>query len=298
MVNRHYKLPSLKALASFEAVARHLNLTRASEELNVTPGAVSKQLRQLEAELGHPLIRRLSNGVALTAEGEAVAASLHDAFERIGTTLQQVRAAGEKGHVSVLSSMATMQLWLMPRLGSFWSDHQDIVVEHVISDRQHDVPRPDIDLRIRYGDGIWPGEEAEKIQGDKVVAVASPEFLDRHPIATMTELAAAPLLSVEGEDWVWMTWGRFLRDTGTVFHKLNVRRFNSYVIALQAARNGQGVSLGWMSLVRPLIASGELCQVTDAEVSDPNAFYVTWNGRKDLGPEALPLKNWLLAQEF
>ncbi|MFD1809968.1 LysR family transcriptional regulator [Gemmobacter lanyuensis] len=96
MTRRHYNLPSLNALAAFEAVARHLNLTRAAEELNVTPGAVSKQIRHLEDELGHQLLRRHSNGVSLTTEGEAVATSLHDAFDRISATLKSVRAAGKR----------------------------------------------------------------------------------------------------------------------------------------------------------------------------------------------------------
>lgn len=296
MVKRHYRLPSLNALAAFEAVARQLSMTRAAEEMNVTPGAVSRQIRHLESELGRPLLRRHHNGVSLTTEGEAVAATLHESFERISGILQQVRASGGRAHVSIVTTMATMQLWLMPRLGSFWNRHQDIVVEHVISDRLHDVPRPDIDLRIRYGDGVWPGELAMKIQDDRVVAVASPAFLARHPLATLAELADAPLLSVEGADWVWMTWASFLREAGTPFGRLNVRRFNSYVIALQAARDGQGVSLGWLSLVGPLIAAGELVQVTDAEVADPSAFYVTWSDRRRLSPEAVLFRDWLLAQ--
>ncbi|WP_413870517.1 LysR substrate-binding domain-containing protein [Albidovulum sp.] len=296
MVNRHYSLPSLNALATFEAVARRLNLTRAAEELNVTPGAVSRQVRQLETGLGRPLIRRLHNGVSLTTEGEAVANTLHEAFERISATLQQVRASGERAHVSILSTMATMQLWLMPRLGAFWAAHQDIVVEHVISERRHDTARPDIDLRLRYGDGTWPGEQAMKIQDEQVLAVASPAFLDGHPVDTLAELAEAPLLSVEGADWIWMTWARFLQETGTSFRRLNVRRFNSYVIALQAARDGQGVALGWTSLVRPLMASGELRQVTAAEVADPLAIYVTWSDRRPLSPEAVIFRDWLLSQ--
>jgi len=296
MTRRHYNLPSLNALAAFEAVARQLNVTRAAEELNVTPGAVSKQIRQLEAELGRTLLRRHPQGVSLTTEGEAVAASLHDAFERVSRTLQGVRASGDKAHVSIVTTMATMQLWLMPKLGAFWSKHQGIVVEHIISDRLHDIPRPDIDLRIRYGAGEWPGERAAKIQNDCVVAVASPGFIAGTPLPDLNALSTAPLLSVEGTDWVWMTWASFLREAGATFHRLNVRRFNSYVIALQAARDGQGVALGWMSLVQPLLDSGALVRVTDTEIPDPNAFYVTWSDRRELSAEAVILRDWLLAQ--
>ncbi len=296
MVRRHYNLPSLNALATFEAVARQLNMTRAAEELNVTPGAVSKQLRLLETDLGRPLVHRHAQGVSLTAEGEAVAASLRDSFEHIALTLRHVRASAERAHVSILSSMATMQLWLMPRLGAFWADHQDIVVEHVISERQQEGERPDIDLNLRYGDGNWPGETALRIQDERVVAVASPAFLDRHPLRTPAALAAAPLLSVEGPTWAWMTWPRFLQANGISGQGLNIRRFNSYVIALQAARDGQGVALGWTSSVDPLLASGELRQVTAAAVDDPFAIHVTWSARRPLSPQAVILRDWLLAQ--
>lgn len=296
MVKRHYNLPSLSALAAFEAVSRRLNVTRAAEEMNVTPGAVSKQVRALEADLGRSLIRRHSTGVSLTAEGAAVAASLSDGFGRIAATLQQVRGSGNRAHVSILSTMATMQLWLMPRLGSFWMAHQDIVVEHVISERRLDAGRPDIDLRLRYGDGNWPGEQAMKIQDERVLAVASPAFLEANPVATSADLAGAPLMSVEGADWPWMTWADFMRASGTPFRRLNLRRFNSYVIALQAARDGQGVALGWTSSVGPLIARGELRQVTTAEIADPFAIHVTWSDRRPLSPEALVFRDWLLSQ--
>lgn len=190
MTRRHYDLHSLIALAAFEAVARHLN---------VTPGAVSKQVCQLETELERLLLHS-------HATGEALATSLHDASESVSGTLRCIRASGERRHVSVVSTMATMQLWLMPRLESFWSAHPEIVLEHIISDRLHDVPRPDLDLRIRYGDGNWPGEDAIKIQHDVVVAVASPAFLERQPITGLVDLAAAPLLSVEGANWDWTIW--------------------------------------------------------------------------------------------
>lgn len=297
MVNRHYNLPSLSALAAFEVVARRLNVTRASEELNVTPGAVSKQIRALEAELGAPLMRRHHDGVSLTAEGAAVAASLSEAFSKVSATMQQVRDSGQRHHVAILSNMATMQLWLMPRLGAFWRQHQDIVVEHVISERRQEGLRPDIDLCLRYGDGNWPGEHAIRVQNETVMAVASPEFLATTPVSDLADLAAAPLLSVEGADWAWMTWADFLQAAGVSLARPNLRRFNSYVIALQAARDGQGVALGWSSSVLPLIAKGELVQVAAAEVADPFAIHVTWSASRPLRPEAEVFRDWLISNK-
>lgn len=294
MVRRHYSLPSLNALAAFEAAARHLSLTRAAEELNVTPGAVSKQVKLLEEEIGRPLFVRLHRALELTPEGDTVYHSLRDAFERVSSTLRQVGGTGNVRSVSIGSTMAFAQLWLMPRLGSFWTAHQDIIIDHIISDRTQELQRQDVELRVRYGDGVWTDEETALLFGDRIVAVTSPRFIAANRVKSVKDLSALPLLSVEGVDWTWTTWADFLRETGAPFKRLNVRRFNSYVIALQAAEAGQGVALGWLSLVRPLIANGALVQVTDAEIAAPQSFYLTWTARKPLSREAATLRDWML----
>ena len=294
MIRRHHSLPSLNALAAFEAAARHLSLTRAAAELNVTPGAVSKQVKLLEEQVGRPLFVRLHRAIRLTADGEVVAAAMQDAFERLSATLRQVAQAGSTRSVSIGTTMAFAQLWLMPRLGAFWNTQQDIIIDHIISDRTQDLHRPDLDLRIRYGDGTWPDERAERLFGDRICAVASPRFAAAHRPRTAKDLAELPLLSVEGVDWTWTTWADFMHETGVPRRRLNVRRFNSYVIALQAAQDGQGVALGWMSQVKPLLDQRLLEQVTDAEMTAPQSFYVTWSDRRPLSRDAEVLRDWLL----
>jgi DNA-binding transcriptional LysR family regulator len=295
MPRRHYDLPSLNALAAFEAAARHLSLTRAAAELCVTPGAVSKQVKTLEDQIGRPLFLRLHRALELTPEGHAVFHSLKDAFERVSGTIRQVGRMGSPRTVTVGTTMAFAQLWLMPRLGDFWTAHQDIVIDHVISDRTQETARTGIDLRVRYGDGAWPEETSALLFGDRIVAVASPGFLARHKVRSVQDLSGLPLLSVEGVDWTWTTWADFLRLTGAAYRKLNVRRFNSYVIALQAAQAGQGVALGWLSLIRPLLARKLLAQASAAEVAAPQSFYLTWAARQPLSQEAEVLRDWLLA---
>ena len=295
MIRRHYSLPSLNALAAFEVAARHLSLTRAAQELNVTPGAVSKQVKTLEDEIGKPLFLRLHRALALTPEGEAVARSLGEAFERVAATLREVGQMGSLRSVSIGTTMAFAQLWLMPRLGDFWAAHQDIVIDHIISDRTQDLHRNDVDLRVRYGDGNWPEEESTLLFGDRIVAVASPAFIADNKARTVNDLSVLPLLSVEGVDWSWTTWAEFLREAGAPHRKLTVRRFNSYVIALQAAQSGQGVALGWLSLVKPLIERGVLAQISPAEITAPQSFFLTWSAKRPLKQEAEVLRNWLLS---
>lgn len=294
MVRRHYNLPSLNALAAFEAAARHLSLTRAASELNVTPGAVSKQVKSLEEEIGRPLFVRLHRALQMTAEGEAVFKTLRETFERVSQCLQSVATPGSARPVSIGTTMAVAQLWLMPRLGDFWTAHDGIVVDHMISDRVHELQRPDIDLRIRYGDGAWQDEEAVKLFDDEIVPVASPGFASAHRVKKPEELTTLPLLSIEGVDWTWTSWPDFFAETGVSHRKLAVRRFNSYVIALQAAQDGQGVALGWLRLVEPLLARRKLVQLTSARIKAPHAYYITWHARRPLAPEAIILRDWLL----
>jgi LysR family transcriptional regulator, glycine cleavage system transcriptional activator len=295
VIRRFYGLPSLNALAAFEAAARHRSLTKAAEELNVTTGAVSKQVRMLEDELGNPLFLRRHRALELTREGETMAAALHESFEKISSTFRQVAASGGHASVTIGSTMAMANLWLMPRMGAFWSAHQDIVVDHVISDHPRGLDRPDVDLRIRYGDGDWPDEHSALLYEDRIFAVASPAFIREHPVRAPNDLARLQLLSVEGMDWTWTTWADFLREAGQPERRLNVRRFNSYVIALQAALSGQGIALGWASLVSPLIETGALVQVTESEIPAPQACFVTWSARRPLSRPALVLKSWLLS---
>lgn len=298
MARRPYNFPSLNGLAAFEAAGRHMSFTEAASELNVTPGAVSKQIKQLESEMGAPLFVRLHRALDLTAEGAALHATLREAFSRISETLSGLDVSRRVKTVSIGSTSAFAQFWLMPRLGRFWKEHQDIVVDHAISDRGHDrLPvRLDgrVDLRVRYGTAPFPDEEASKLFDDRIIAVASPEHLAGRKVVTLTDLASQPLLSVEGVDWTWTTWADFFRANHHKPGRLNIRRFNSYVIAVQAARDGQGIVLGWERLLAPLLADGTLVQVGEAAMAAPASFHLCCTNSLHLSPEAKILRDWLL----
>jgi len=213
----------------------------------------------------------------------------------MSSTFRQIKSLGGQAVATIGSTMAMAHLWLMPRMGAFWNQHDDIVVDHVISDHPSGLDRPDVDLRIRYGDGEWPDELSAKLYDDRIFPVASPAFAKAYPAKSAQDLAQLQLLSVEGVDWTWTTWAEFLRGVGHPGRHANVRRFNSYVIALQAARSGQGVALGWESLVAPLIEAGSLVRVTDAEIVAPQSYFVTWSARQPLSPQAVMLRDWLLS---
>lgn len=294
MSRRPYRFPSLNGLAAFEAAGRHMSFTEAASELNVTPGAISKQIKQLESVIGTKLFVRLHRALDLTSEGAILHATLVESFSRMSETLDGLDAARRVKTVSIGSTSAFAQFWLMPRLGRFWKEHQDIVVDHAISDRGHDRLPVRVDVRVRYGTPPFAGEEAAKLFDDRIIAVASPGFVAARTGESLADMAADPLLSVEGLDWTWTTWDDFFRTNGVKPKRLNIRRFNSYVIAVQAARDGQGIVLGWERLLQPLLTEGALVQVGDAAMAAPDSFYLCHNSGQRLTAEAKTLHDWLL----
>ena len=301
MVRRFYNLPSLTTLAVFEASARHLSFTRAGRELNVTPGAVSRQIKSLEAEIGCPLFQRVHRGVVLTSEGEELHGVLSRAFSQTAAAFHHIKRQGGARSVTVGASTAFASLWLLPRLAAFWRASPEVVLNHVISDNPQDLRLAQVDLRIRYGQGAWPEEDAALLFPDRIYPVCAPEFAKRHEdAATAADLARLPLLQIDRVDPDGSSWD----DWVTLLGQPRVKgadaprspRFNNYVISLQVAEEAQGVALGWDSLVRPLIEAGRLARITDLEIPAPGAFYITGSRGRELGSDAQVLRDWLIAE--
>lgn len=296
MVRRFYKLPSLNALGAFEAAARHSSLSFAAAELNVTPSAVSKHVTFLEQELGVPLFVRGHRSMRLTAEGEQLYRSLSESFAGMAAAFEAIKTSRTARTVTVGCTTAFAQMWLMPRLGNFWRAHQDIVIDQVVSDRSQDLRRSEVDLRIRYGDGSWPEETAIRLFGDTIFPVASPDFARKHKVKEPAELVGLPLLEVISQERGWTEWEEWLSSVGAATRRIKTRRINNYVIAWQAAMDGQGIALGWQTLVGPMLEARKLVRLTKAELVPTDATYVTWSAHRPLSAEATVLRDWLMAE--
>ena len=196
MVRRYYDLPSLTALATFEASARHRSFKLAAAELNVTPSAISRQIKALEDEFSLPLFLRHTSGVELTPEGEDLYSVLSHGFARASEAVQRIKSGNRSQCVTLASTTAVALMWLMPRMGEFWREHPEIQVDHLISDNARDYRRADIDLRIRYGFGSWPDETATLLLRETIYPVAGPGFAAAHSDAEPQDIPALPLLHV------------------------------------------------------------------------------------------------------
>ncbi len=294
MPRRYYELPSLTSLAAFEASARHLSFKRAAHELNVTPGAISRQIKALEADIGLPLFQRIHRGVVLTDDGTKLYRTLAQGFSQIAQTYQDIRNRERRASITIGATTAFASLWLMPRLGQFSRAHPEITLNHVIADRAHELRLSEVDLRVRYGKGVWPDEEAIKLFDDRIYPVCGRDFATSRPDADLKSIAEMPLLVLDAVDPEWTHWSEWFQRLGQTPSSLDVRRFNNYFIALQAAQDNQGVALGWDSMVAPLIDAGKLVRLTDLEIAAPGSFYVTTNSNKNLTKHGQALLDWLI----
>ena len=294
MARRYYQLPSLTSLNAFDACARHGSFTAAAGELGVTLGAVSRQIKALELELGCALFQRHHRGVELTAEGLELFQVVSSSFQQIGSLCQEFKRHGSGSDVTIAATTAFASLWLMPRLGGFWRQYRGINLNHAISDNPADSGFLNADIRIRYGGGRWRGESAVKLFDDRIYPVCGAELAAQQRLEHPQELLQFPLLQLDSVDPVWTGWEAWLSEWDCDATQANFRRFNNYVVALQAAEDNQGIVLGWHSQVESLIQRGKLLRLGEYEIDAPGSFYLTWDAGRSLSESARRLRDWLL----
>ena len=297
------RLPPLNGLRAFEAAARHLSFVRAGDELGVTPGAVSHQVKALEDFLGVELFRRQPRGIRLSEAGQDVLPALRDAFdglERIAEALDAHRSAG----ILVVSVAPTLAAkWLVPRLERFRGAHPEVDVRVDASQRVADFAREDVDVAIRYGAGVEPGLRAERLfpGREEVFPVCSPALLRAVPLESSENLARHVLLHAEwkvgGE--VWPSWSRWLAAAGVEgVDATRGPRFTTWAMALQAAVEGHGVALGSTRLVEDELAAGRLVRPFDLALQAPAhfGFHVVCPEAAARRPKVAAFVEWALAE--
>lgn len=250
------EIPSLNALRVFEAVARHRSIKEAARELYVTPGAVSQQIKGLEASLGGPLLVRLHRGIALTEAGEALWATVSEALQRIADTIERAFPSTEAGvlTVSVLPSFAAK--WLVPRLGLFRRRCPEVDVRVSASPRVVDFRREDVDVAIRHGPGGYAGLHSEWLLSGGIFPVCSPSLMGgEQPLRTPADLARMTLLHSDPPD-DWQIWLQTHGITG--INAQRGPRFSDDGLMLDAAIDGQGVAISRQALVADDLAKGLL----------------------------------------
>ncbi len=294
------RLPPLNALRAFEAAARHLSLTRAAEELNVTPAAISHQVKSLEEYLDTPLFKRVNRGLLLTDTGQTLLPGLSEGFDRLAEVVAEVGRHEDRRALTVSVSQSFASKWLIPRLDSFHAAHPEYDLRIDASPRLVDFQREGIDLGIRYGIGGWGELEEIRLFKEEVFPVCSPELQNgEHPIRTPRDLRWHTLLHMDavfaGEGWIdWQNW--LMAAEVTDIDATRGPRFSLLSMAVEAAIEGQGVALGRSVLVANDLAKGRLIKPLEGSVPVDFAYFLVYPKKSTNSRKIAAFRDWLLEE--
>ena len=282
-------------LMVFEAAARNLSFTAAARELNVTQPAVSRSVRQLEVALGVRLFPRGHRSVALTEAGEILSQAVSAGFGRILEAAKRLRPRTQT-HVTLLTSTAVANYWLLPRLSDFNARHPDIDLRFQVSDRHLELAEEGSSLGIRLGHGNWPGYDCQLLAKEEVFPVASPGIAANSEAADDPGgLAGQRLIHLEEPYLPSLTWSDWFAEVNADYHDDGTGlRLNHYVLVLQAAMAGEGIAIGWSHLVDSLMEQGLLVHIGDRGWLTGRSFYLIWSNRTPLAPQAEAVRTWIV----
>jgi LysR family glycine cleavage system transcriptional activator len=287
-IARTSSLP-LSALRSFEATARRGSMSGAAVELNVTPGAVSRQITALERLVGTALFERGARGVSLTEAGRQLFLDVEGGFEKLRAGLRQAGRQSTPVRLTALPSFATR--WLLPRLVLFQKEYPEIDVRVHSSLDIMDLTGGHHDLAVRYGRGSWPGVSADLLMGGIAYPVCSPDFLTRVPrLATPADLLGVPLVHNSATE----RWEDWFAENGVAVGP--IRRgivVDDYALALEYALGGHGVALGRDALVRADIATGRLVRPVAGGLLSRFGYYLARSTAHSLTEDAEVFAAWL-----
>lgn len=296
-------LPGTRALRTFEAAGRHLNFTRAADEVGLTPAAVSYQIKEIEDQLGIVLFRRTSRSIQLTPAGAVL-------FEAAGDALHTLRRAIVRAHrmsrgaaqlrISVGARFATN--WLLPRLPQFRAANPGLDLTFDISDEVRDFDADDVDAAIRFGAGQYGGAISHRLFDTVVVPVCSPRLLEDGPkVAKPEDLAAHTLCYVDckPDGIVWPNWPMWMAAAGV--HDFDGSRclaFTESSHVVQAVMEGGAVGLVELELVDRELEQGRLVRLFDVgvRVAPEYAYHLVYPEASQQDPRVQALRTWIVAE--
>lgn len=288
------RLPPLNGLKAFEAAARHESFTRAAEELNVTQGAVSHQVKALEENLGLKLFNREPQRLVLTEAGRGYFAVVRDALDRIAAGTDQLLQRQSSGVLTVSMSPNFAAKWLVHRLGRFAEDYPEIDLRVSATLHHVDFAREEVDVAIRHGDGTAPGLDITRLSTEELIPVCSPALLEGpHPIRTPADLAHHTLLHLEHRrDWAKWFDAAGLRDADLSRGPI----FNQASMAVDAAVDGQGVALARTGLATHDLINRRLVRPFDLALPVTYAYWIVCPKATAKLPKITVFRDWLVAE--
>lgn len=286
-------LPSISLLCAFEAAARHQSFTAAATELNLTQGAVSRQIRALEETLGSALFHRERQKVRLTVAGEAYAAEIREALRRISSATLGFRANPKGGSLNLAILPTFGVRWLAPRLPAFLAANPGVTINLQTRLDQFDFALENIDAAIHFGSDDWPGARSALLMRETIVPACSRAMRDTHRFTTPADLADAPLLHLESRPDAWQQW---FAEAGVQTDELHGMLLDQFAVAAQAASSGLGVALLPQFLIGRELETGELVLALDRPMTSTGAYFLVWPPTREAYPPLKAFREWLVRE--
>jgi LysR family transcriptional regulator, glycine cleavage system transcriptional activator len=285
------KMPALNALKAFEAAGTSGSFTRAAEQLNVTQSAVSRQVRQLEEQLGETLLERHHHRLELTDAGRALLRRLQQSFDRIELTVRTIQQKSDINRLRVNAPPTFASRWLVPRLARLHAQHPSLELSLTTRLQDSLADSTALDCAIRFGDGEWEGLESSLLMHEQHIAVCAPSLLADGPI----DLTTQTLLHVlAGENQRYLTWRHWLDAA----HMEGVDTSGGYEFdlldhAIRAAIEGLGVTIADRNMISRELAEGRLAPVRDVHVDGRQSYWFVARPEQKLSKPLQLFRQWL-----
>lgn len=289
-------LPPLNPLRAFESAARHMSIRRAAEEMRVTPGAVSRQVKVLEEYLGIPLFRRSPCEIALTADGEQYFLAISSHLESLAEATRTLVGRTGQEIVRIRSYTTFCGKWLIPRIPSFDAQNPRTELRLATSLEPVDFDRENVDAAIRLGDGNFSSLQVDRLFDNELVPLCSARFADVNRLREPKDLRHVRLLHTMARPDDWRIWVEAAGINGIVDTYAGSKLASS-ILAYHAAIEGQGVMMAQKALFREDIANGVLVQPFGPTVSRGDfTYYLVFPRNRLRNPALRRFRQWLLDQ--
>lgn len=288
-------LPPLQNLRAFEAAARRLSMTHAAEELHLTHGAVSRQVKALEEHLGTALFLRLTRKIELTEAGISFFSTVTRLLSELAREAEAIRGRSDNQRLVISSGVSFASKWLTPRLHRLMAAHPEFDVHLEVTDTLVDFAKGQVDVALRYGNGIYSAATAERIMNESVLPVCSPGYLEK--VGNLTEPSHLFGCVLIHEVGMTATWERWFTMMNLPYPKTRGPGYSHGSMSIEAAIRGEGVALGRSVLVAEDLAEGRLiAPFPKAKLDVELGYDLVYKMGNQEHPKVTPFRNWIAAE--
>ena len=285
-------IPDVTTLQAFECAARHGSFTQAAHELNLTQSAVSRQIKDLEEQLGVLLFERVRQRVVLSDDGRRFLPEVRKLLHQTEETMLRAMASASSEHSLSIATLPTFgSRWLTPRIPGFLAEHPGTIINIASRSAPFDFDEENFDLAIHYGQPVWARAACSYLCSEEILPAASPELLKAWNPSEPRDLEKAPLLHLATRPKLWAQW--FELNGGSADTAYRGHRFDQFSMVIESAVAGLGFALLPKYLIEQELANGRLAVVFDRPMETENSYYLVVPEGKLENPLSQAFRAWI-----